>query len=225
MARVVGVHGVGKQLLGEESLLKDWRPALLDGLRRVGGPALARGDLAMGFYGDLFRPLGQTPAVGDPVYGAADVEDGFEHDLLFAWWQAAAAMDDRAVPPDGDTLARTPRSVQAALRALSRSRFFSGPALRALVFDVRQTRRYLLEPELRQAVRDRVSAAIGDDTRVVVAHSLGSAVAYETLCVLDGHGVRTLVALGSPLGLAWSSTASSPHWPRPVRGRVARAGP
>ncbi|UUU27987.1 hypothetical protein JIX55_17385 [Streptomyces sp. DSM 40750] len=201
MARVVGVHGVGKQLLGEESLLKDWLPALRDGLRRVGAPALASGDLAMGFYGDLFRPQGETLAVGDPVYGAADVESGFEQDLLFAWWQAAAAVDDQVVAPDGDTLARTPRSVQAALRALSRSRFFSGLGLRALVFDVKQTRRYLLEPGLRQAARDRVSAAIGDDTRVVVAHSLGSVVAYETLCALDGHGVRALVTLGSPLGL------------------------
>ncbi|MEH0532431.1 alpha/beta hydrolase [Streptomyces sp. 1222.2] len=91
--------------------------------------------------------------------------------------------------------------MQAALRALSRSRFFSGLGLRALVFDVKQTRRYLLEPGLRQAARDRVSAAIGDDTRVVVAHSLGSVVAYETLCALDGHGVRALVTLGSPLGL------------------------
>ncbi|MFI5681546.1 lipase family protein [Streptomyces cellulosae] len=201
MARVVGVHGVGKQLLGEESLLKDWRPALRDGLRRFGGPELARGDLAMGFYGDLFRPQGQTLAVGDALYGAADVEDGFEQDLLFTWWRAAAAVDEGVVPPDGDTLARTPRSVQAALRALSRSRFFSGLALRALVFDLKQTRRYLLEPGLRQAARDRVSTAIGDDTRVVVAHSLGSVVAYEALCALDGHGVRALVTLGSPLGL------------------------
>ncbi|MEH0532432.1 hypothetical protein [Streptomyces sp. 1222.2] len=89
--------------------MKDWLPALLDGLRRVGAPALTSGDLAMGFYGDLFRPQGQTLAVGDPVYGAADVEDGFEQDLLFAWWQAAAAVDDQVVAPDGNTLARTPR--------------------------------------------------------------------------------------------------------------------
>ncbi|MGX1886715.1 hypothetical protein [Streptomyces sp. NPDC055287] len=200
MARVVGVHGVGKQLLGEEGLLKDWQPALTDGLRRSGGPAFGTGDIVMAFYGDLFRPAGRMLAVGDPLYTAADVQAGFEQDLLFAWWEAAAAQDEQVVPPDEDTLARTPRSVQSALRALSRSRFFSGLALRALVSDVKQTRRYLWEPQLRQAARDRVGAAIGEDTRVVVAHSLGSVVAYEALCALDGHGVQALVTIGSPLG-------------------------
>ncbi|MFF5303431.1 hypothetical protein ACFY5F_29120 [Streptomyces sp. NPDC013161] len=34
MARVVGVHGVDEQLLSEESLLREGRPALPDGLRR-----------------------------------------------------------------------------------------------------------------------------------------------------------------------------------------------
>ncbi|MGW4640929.1 hypothetical protein ACWEN6_20535 [Sphaerisporangium sp. NPDC004334] len=201
MARLVGVHGVGKQLLGEEMLLRDWCPALLDGLRRVGGPALRLEDVMMGFYGDLFRPTGSTLTVGDPLYTAVDVEEGFEQDMLLAWWEAAAAIDEHVVPPQGDTLARTPRSVQAALRALSRSRFFSGVALRALVFDLKQTRRYLHEPALRQAAQERVAALIGDDTQVVVAHSLGSVVAYETLCALGTHKVQALVTLGSPLGI------------------------
>jgi hypothetical protein len=37
------------------------------------------------------------------------------------------------------------RSDRAALRQLSRSPFFAGVALRALVFDLKQVRRYLLE--------------------------------------------------------------------------------
>ncbi|MEV5896700.1 hypothetical protein [Nonomuraea fuscirosea] len=207
MARIVAVHGVGKQLLGEESLLKEWRPALHDGLMRAGGRALADGELAMAFYGDLFRPPGETLVVGDPLYSAADVEEGLETELLLAWWQAAAEVEPEVVPPGGDTLARTPRSVQAALRALSASRFFADLALRALVFDLKQVRRYLTDPDLRWQARDRVMALIGADTRVVVAHSLGSVLAYEALCALadqagkSGHGVRALVTLGSPLGM------------------------
>ncbi|MBO4269098.1 hypothetical protein GSF24_00180 [Microbispora triticiradicis] len=198
---MVGVHGVGKQLLGEEMLLRDWRPALMDGLCRAGGPLLNRHDFRMSFYGDLFRPKGSTLAVGDPLFTADDVDEGVEQDLLFSWWEAAAAVDPRVAPPAGDTLARTPRSVQAALRALSGSRFFSGLALRTLVFDLKQTSRYLLDPAVRQAALDRVAALIGEDTRAIIAHSLGSVVAYETLCALKGHGVRALVTLGSPLGI------------------------
>ncbi|MGN9846117.1 hypothetical protein ACTMTI_49190 [Nonomuraea sp. H19] len=205
MARIVAVHGVGKQLLGEQSLLKEWRPALQDGLSRADGPVPADDEVAMAFYGDLFRPPGETLAVGDPLFTAADVDTGLETDLLMAWWQAAAEVDPQVVPPDEETLARTPRSVQAALRALQTSRFFADLALRALVFDLKQVRRYLTDPQLRQAARDRVTALIGPDTRVVVAHSLGSVVAYEALCPLaaqeGGHGVRALVTLGSPLGI------------------------
>jgi hypothetical protein len=47
-----------------------------------------------------------------------------------------------------------------------------------------------------------VTALIGPQTRVVVAHSLGSVVAYEALCAMADHQVRALVTLGSPLGIA-----------------------
>ncbi|GEB62516.1 hypothetical protein [Streptomyces gardneri] len=202
MGRVVAVHGIGKQLLGEDSLLREWRPALTDGLRRAEAKSAAADlDVVMAFYGDVFRPEGELLAVGDPLYAADDVKEGFESELLLEWWRAAAATDPMVVPPGADTLAATPRSVQAALRALSGSRFFSGVALRAMVFDLKQVHRYLTDPKVRIEARGRVTEAIGDDTRVVVAHSLGSVVAYEALCARPGHRVTALVTIGSPLGI------------------------
>jgi hypothetical protein len=201
MARVVCVHGVGKQVLGEQSLMQGWWPALADGLTRADADLVPIGDVAMAFYGDLFRPQGELLAVGDPVYSARDVEPGLEQALLITWWREAAAVDDGVAPPNGDTLVRVPGSVQAALRQLSRSKFFAGIALRALVFDLKQVSRYLQEPDLRRAARARLTALIGRDTRVVVAHSLGTVVAYEALCAVPGHPVRALVTLGSPLGI------------------------
>ncbi|GAA4049213.1 hypothetical protein [Streptomyces shaanxiensis] len=202
MARIVGVHGVGKQGLGGNTLLKDWEPALADGLDRAGSPPLGAGEFRMAFYGDLFRPPGHTLAVGDPMFTPDDVDEGFESELLLEWW-AECARTDPAVPPPGatDTLARSPRAVQTALRVLQHSRFFADVSLRALVFDLKQVRRYLTDDGLRAAARARVEEAIGPDTRVVVAHSLGSVVAYEALCARSGHQVRALVTLGSPLGM------------------------
>ncbi|MBT1093526.1 hypothetical protein [Streptomyces sp. Tu102] len=203
MARVVAVHGIGQQLLGEDTLLTGWWPAMADGLRRAGAEeVVSRSDVVMAFYGDLFRPPGEVLVVGDPSYTAADIEEGLERELLAAWWRAAAESDPGVVSPDAaDTLVATPRSMQAALRALSGSRFFAGVALRAMVSDLKQVRRYLTDPGLRDAARERVLDAIGEDTRVVVAHSLGSVVAYEALCARPGHGVRALVTIGSPLGI------------------------
>lgn len=88
-----------------------------------------------------------------------------------------------------------------ALLALSQSRFFAGLAERALIFDLKQVRRYLTDAALREAARDRVRSLIGPDTAVVVAHSLGTVVAYEALCSMPGHSLRALITLGSPLGI------------------------
>jgi len=203
MARVVCVHGIGKQHSGEDSLLKAWWPALADGLRRADADGtVAEAEVAVAFYGDLFRPPGRLLALGDPPFTAADVEEGFEQDLLAMLWRAAAETDPGVSAPDAEgTLVVVPKSAQAALLALSGSKFFAGIALRAMVADFKQVRSYLTDPEIRIAARARVAAAIDAGTRVVVAHSLGSVVAYETLCALPDHPVRTLVTLGSPLGI------------------------
>jgi hypothetical protein len=52
-------------------------------------------------------------------------------------------------------------------------------------------------------VLGRLESTVGPGTRAIVAHSLGSVVAYEALCAHREWGIDTLVTLGSPLG--WAS--------------------
>ncbi|MFF5145663.1 hypothetical protein ACFY6U_39150 [Streptomyces sp. NPDC013157] len=226
MARVVCIHGIGRQHTGERELHGAWHPALCDGLIRAGAVTdLAADDVRCVFYGDLFRPPGRTLALTDPPLDASDVADGFETELLLAWWAEAARTDGTVLPPDARTLARTPQAVQRALNALSRSRFFAGVALRGLVLDLRQVRGYLCDPALRDAVQQRVADAVTERTRVVVGHSLGSVVAYEALCARPDWPVRALLTLGSPLGVRnlvfdrlRTGPAGSPgDWPGSVR--------
>jgi hypothetical protein len=67
VGRIVCVHGIGQQVAGEQTLLRSWTPALLDGLTRAGhDDAATADDVVMGFYGHLFRPVGELLAVGDP---------------------------------------------------------------------------------------------------------------------------------------------------------------
>ena len=94
---------------------------------------------------DLFRPPGRLLGPGDPWLTAADATE-WDRELLMAWWRVAAVSDPRVVHPDARVLARTPGSVQAALRALSRSVFFAGLAERAMLFDLQQVRRYMTDP-------------------------------------------------------------------------------
>jgi hypothetical protein len=200
MARIVAVHGMGQQLKGPHTLKDAWLPAMRDGLALAGAAVPAAEDLVCAFYGDLFRRRG-TKGMGEPSYRAGDVEEGFERELLAAWWQEAAATEPQVPGPDARTKLRTPDSVQRALNALSRSRFFAGLAERALIGFIKQVHRYFAEPQLRAQVVDRVAREIGPDTCVVVGHSLGSVVAYETLCAHPDPPVRALVTLGSPLGI------------------------
>ncbi|WP_284747659.1 hypothetical protein [Amycolatopsis sp. RTGN1] len=93
------------------------------------------------------------------MFTADDVDSGFEEGLLRVWWRAAARMDPKVVvaaPPEADTLVRVPGSVQVVLQVLSRSQLFGGVALRALMFDLKQVRRYLEDTGLREAARPAV---------------------------------------------------------------------
>ena len=80
------------------------------------------------------------------------------------------------------------------------------------------------EPDLRDRIRGRLEAVVDDDTRVIVAHSLGTVLTYMALCNHPDWSVDTFVTLGSPLaapmtaGLLDPQPADGPgHWPGPVR--------
>ncbi len=59
----------------------------------------------------------------------------------------------------------------------------------------------LTEPDLRDRLRERIEAEISADTRVLVAHSLGTVLSYAALVQHDDWPVHTFVTLGSPLAV------------------------
>jgi pimeloyl-ACP methyl ester carboxylesterase len=201
MPRIVVVHGIAQQLKGPETLHQECSAALRDGVRLAGGTPPPWADIAFAFYGNLFRPEG-VMAVSLPPYGANDVTDPLEQDLLAAWWRGAAdAEPGQVLSPDERVMGRTPRFVQRALDALSRSRFFAGLAERVFIANLKQVSAYFRDDNVRCAVAKRVEGEINNDTRVMIGHSLGSVVAYECLCAHPEWPVTTLVTLGSPLGI------------------------
>jgi len=201
---IVAVHGIAQQNKGTEVLAAEWGPALRDGVRQV-GVSVDAAALSCAFYGGLFRPAGQIRAVGDPHFRASDLTEDEAELLLLLWREAARVEPDRVASPDADVRAATPGSVQMALRVLARSRFLAGLAERAFIGALKQVRLYLKDPKIRAAARAAVDKAVDIDTRVLVAHSLGSVVAYEALhqygTTSRWSNVRTLVTLGSPLGI------------------------
>lgn len=223
MSRVVLVHGIAQEVKGPKTLLADWYPALVDGLA-LAGARLAREEVSLAFYGDLFRPSGHR-GLGVPELDASDVADGLERDLLLQWWRSASEQETRVPGPEAPARLRTPRPVQRALNALSHSSFFAGLGERMMIAAARQVRRYFTEPEVRAGVRERFARQVTDETQVIVAHSLGTVVAYEALCAHPDWRDMALVTLGSPLGvrnlvfdrLDPRPTGGRARWPLPVK--------
>ena len=177
------VHGAGNSLWGPASIRARWFPALVDGLAWH-GVSVAESDVAVAFYGDLFRK--------DPERGY-DPELDIKELMANAPGVLAAHGDDI----DLDELVKT-LSEHHLDRLLA------------------QAGAYLEREDIRREAQARLEAVIGPDTEVVIAHSLGTVVAYETLCRHPDWHVNGLVTMGSPLGGAMILGMIEPV---PVAGR------
>lgn len=217
MATVVLVHGIAQEQYSADTLEARWLPALAGGVRNAGVPDLAdrlwrdacQGSVVarMAFYGNVFL----TPG----AQGAGDVDDldpasaNLAEELALVWLEAAADVGrerDRAEARRillgirmGDAGAQGPRAaIRPAMNGLGRLLWFA-EGTRLAPRSVAQVVRYFSDEGIRERAQQAVLAHIGPDTRLVVAHSLGSVVAYEAL-----HRTEqpvALLTLGSPLGL------------------------
>lgn len=222
MAEVVLVHGIGLEQDAADTLEPEWLAAVAGGVRIAGDASLAdrlRHDIAerhmvsMAFYGDLFLSTGAQGGGERPDRWDAATA-ALAEQLAGEWLAAAAhyAADPRdranaarelaqsyasASQPQGRTVLRP------ALNGLARTRWFAPAAMGiagSLVYRaLGQVSRYLTNDTLRDHAQQRVLDVIDSDTRLVIAHSLGTVVAYEAL-----HRQPwpvALVTLGSPLAL------------------------
>ncbi|MBP6669282.1 MAG: hypothetical protein KA180_07530 [Gemmatimonadales bacterium] len=208
MTRIVCVHGIGQAYEAAETLLATWAPALAGGVSNAGG-RLDPAEVSMAFYGALFRPEGGKGADGIPEYAPGDLEDTLERALLADLYAAHAPdMTDGAA-----TKGLGARTLAGMLQVVAALPFFGGVAQKVVIWHLKQVARYVREPAIRRAARQAVLDTIRPDTRILVGHSLGSIVAWETLCAHPGLPVRTLLTLGSPLGVP----ALLPRLDPPVR--------
>jgi hypothetical protein len=199
MSKIVAVHGIGQQYLGEEQLKREWLPALKDGLARAGAKKLSSDDdLFCAFYGDIFRPPGKAGG-GSPSLDSE--EESWDAELLQGMWAEAARVDESVSSPDAQAKVGTPNLVQRALLALSNSKFFAGLTTKMMALDLKQVRNYLHDPQLRAAIQGCVVRAVTPETRILIGHSLGSIVAYEAACAHPEWTLGVFLTLGSPLGI------------------------
>jgi hypothetical protein len=187
VTRIVGVHGVGNYRsaapdLAALALAEAWHTPLT--------ASAVDAHLTIAYYADLLRPPGRQ--------GNANDLDPFEEDLFRGWLA-------EHTPPGGIPAGPVTMPFRQAIGWLSRRNGLREDHLEWFVRVLfKEVAAYLREPDgpARRAVRQRVADAITDSRAdVVIAHSLGSVVAYETLWERPELSVDLLVTLGSPLAL------------------------
>ena len=201
MTAIVGVHGAGNYVSGQppdkvaSRKSADWAASIAAGLG-IGPEAL---DLTVAYYAP-FLHAGQptTPAAAlDPDQALDDLDP--HTDALTCCWLEALDLPDTTV--EGRLAVPLRHAVVAAA-----NRFSLNGRLTKLFIAVcfREVARYLAADDApaRAQAREHVAATIADRrARVVIAHSLGSVVAYEALHAHPGLQIDLLVTLGSPLAL------------------------
>jgi hypothetical protein len=222
MATIVLIHGIAQEQYSADLLESRWLPALAGGVRTAGFPEVAdrigRGpgglDTRMAFYGHLFLRPGVQGGVEEKL---SPEQEAVAEQLTLEWLKRAearasneeqrrtAAVELAYLCPDPAHQAQGIRSkVRVAYNSLARLRWFAklGNAFaeRFVVRALSQVTKYLTDEAVRAEIQQIVLRLVGDDTRVIVGHSLGSIIAYEVAHCLD-RPLPLLVTLGSPLGV------------------------
>ncbi|MER6843467.1 serine peptidase [Streptomyces platensis] len=195
---IVAVHGIGNHLSGRSpeqaaaELAGQWQPKLQQGFAAAGLGNHRLPALDIAYYAHHTHAA-ERQAVAPDLSSI----DEREQSVIIAW----------ALALGSPTLQERQGLITAPLRQVlswvsRRRKIPIGTVIRIAVQLAGEVHRYLHIPQVRAAARSAVAESIRRARpRVVLAHSLGSVVAYEALHAHPELTVDCFVTLGSPLGL------------------------
>lgn len=206
---IVFIHGRSQGGQNPLALQKTWEQTLDVGLANAGLKLPNETRILFPFYGDRLDELIaqiEIPTVdtaimkglpmGDPI---AKFQGELLEDLARDAQVPDAAIQEAFKGPVTQKGVQNWEWVQAILEALDNSTVMGSAALQTFTRDVYC---YLQLPGIAKAIHAIVKPMLLAGPCVVVAHSLGSIVAYRLLRELqDQVDVRGLVTVGSPLGV------------------------
>jgi hypothetical protein len=191
---IIGIHGLNNK--PGPDILRDWWMAAIDeGISRNCEGQGAGVDLELAYWADLMYPAPLAPAEQAEPY--------------------VAAAGSGSLPRAGRSIRRIARArIQEGVGKVL-ERVLGAPVAEEAVRDAVETRvpdlhRYKHHRAIQDAIRERLwerlrAAHAGSRPIMLIAHSMGSIVAYDVLRAagrtLPGLRIAHFVTLGSPLGL------------------------
>ncbi|MEV4639938.1 hypothetical protein AB0J80_21580 [Actinoplanes sp. NPDC049548] len=221
MSTVVVVHGVWNYRgpinpsAAAESMSVQWRAAIEAG---AFGPLPSTVGVVGAYYAHRLRRVGSQSGTGD-----FDRLPSTAEEMLGQWL-------DTVSPQSMKAQGRVTRGLRQELRRMSAARGINRVLLERVIGAFFEEVSAYLDPDTPRRIlaRTEVANAVAQANRVgktvVVAHSLGSVVAYEALHAYPHLHVDHLVTLGSPLALPHAIFHRLDPLPGPlgVRPRAAR---
>jgi hypothetical protein len=206
--RLLLVHGRAQEGKSPEIIRDEWMTALRRGFAVAGVREPPDITIDVPFYGDKLEELlrhRDLPQADNVATRGDAVDDGYAEFLRDVAIQASenGIVTDQELDLElRGPQERAPENwawVQAIIRVVDRratgvASFSIGKLLRDVFI-------YVNDRPVRRAINAIVAEKLTGEPTVVVAHSLGSVVAYEVLRAHVGNMVPRYVTVGSPLGI------------------------
>jgi hypothetical protein len=206
--KLVMVHGRAQGGRDRKTLEQEWLDALQYGLDRANTRLPASTTVEFPYYGDR---LDQLVAEADAPLAlninargtATDVDQDLRGEILMEFAKGLGLTEDDVARESAEEVReRGPQNwlwVHAIARAMDRIPGVNAETIDAITRDVYV---YLAYPAARRVIDTLAAAAIGTDECVVLAHSLGTIVAYNVLATrAAAPKCPRLITVGSPLGV------------------------
>lgn len=202
--KLVFVHGRSQEGKDPEALQRVWEEGLAVGLAAAGLSDIDAHEVVFPFYGDelaaMVREIREPAAAGVQAKGD-DLPERRKDVTQVELLQEILVGADIAIEPEAEATHKGLMNAALA-HALARAADKTSYGTNFLSLWTEDVVAYLKNPAVSKRIDDQVKAAIGNQPCVVVAHSLGSIVAYRVLRAMGRTAqVKRLLTIGSPLGL------------------------
>ena len=225
--KLLFVHGRGQGGSSVEVLKAQWMASLTRGAQKAHLSVPAGLDVAFPFYGDQldgFVKNADLPLTSN-AHARGDLPDDylqFQGEVAEQIRQGTHISDEqvRSGIRSGIRNRRAPLNwpwVQAILRAIDKHG--GGMNMQTLQLFTRDVYLYVTREDVHDAINLTVASKLSEEPTVIVAHSLGTVVAYNILTTDKRNlQVPTFVTLGCPLGVRAIRERLTPlHYPQAVK--------
>lgn len=207
------IHGRAQEAYTQEKLLESWSTALKESFVKADLAFPDELNITLPYYGkelivqrDLYKE-----DIANGVYIMRGPEmiaelDVYERELLEVLREnAGISKKEVATEVDADEQNRGPENwgISIAITRLL-DRHFNSVANGCVKRATDDVVTYLIVPSARKKVNSFYFEALTPDPTIIIAHSLGTIIAYDILRSLDPekHDIRGLITIGSPLGVS-----------------------